>query len=58
MDLDNSGSLTVSEIYEGLLKIGVHISKADISDFIKTVDDNGDGVLTVDEFTALMRLNS
>ncbi|KAL5966227.1 16 kDa calcium-binding protein [Taenia solium] len=58
MDKDKSGFLTVSEIHEGLLKIGVNISKADISDFIKTVDDNGDGVLTIDEFTALMRLNA
>ncbi|CDS37730.1 Calcium binding protein [Echinococcus multilocularis] len=58
MDVDNSGFLTVSEIHDGLLQIGVNISKDDISDFIKTVDDNGDGVLTVDEFTALMRLNT
>ncbi|VDK32833.1 unnamed protein product [Taenia asiatica] len=58
MDVDKSGFLTVSEIHEGLLKIGVNITEADISEFIKTVDDNGDGVLTVDEFTALMRLNA
>ncbi|VDM17452.1 unnamed protein product [Hydatigera taeniaeformis] len=58
MDVDKSGFLTVSEIHEGLLKIGVNISKVDISDFIKSVDNNGDGVLTVDEFTALMRLNT
>ncbi|KAL5107771.1 16 kDa calcium-binding protein [Taenia crassiceps] len=45
MDVDKSGFLTVSEIHEGLLKIG-------------TVDNNGDGVLTVDEFTTLMRLNA
>ena len=58
MDVDNSGYLTVTEIQQGLQKIGVNISKEDITDFIKQVDDNGDGVLTVEEFTALMRLNA
>ncbi|VDL64975.1 unnamed protein product [Hymenolepis diminuta] len=58
MDVDKSGTLTVQEIHKGLLKIGVNIPESDISEFIRNVDDNGDGVLSVDEFTALMRLNS
>lgn len=58
MDVDKSGTLTVQEIHKGLLKIGVNISESDISEFIRNVDDNGDGVLSVDEFTALMRLNA
>ncbi|VDN98093.1 unnamed protein product [Rodentolepis nana] len=58
MDTDNSGTLTVQEIHIGLLKIGVNIPECDIAKFIRKVDDNGDGVLTVEEFTALMRLNA
>nr|CDS26624.1 Calcium binding protein [Hymenolepis microstoma] len=57
MDTDNSGTLTVQEIHTGLLKIGVNMPESDIAEFIRKVDDNGDGILTVEEFTALMRLN-
>lgn len=58
MDVDNSGTLTVQEIHNGLLKIGVNISTSEIADFINKVDENGDGVLTVNEFLTIMRLNA
>ncbi len=58
MDTDNSGYLTVTEMYEGLKRAGMEISMADIREVVESVDENGDQRLTLSEFTALMRLNS
>ncbi|VDD76616.1 unnamed protein product [Mesocestoides corti] len=58
MDTDKSGYLTVTEIHEGLKRIGTNVPLKDIAELVNGVDENGDGVLTVNEFTALMRLNT
>ncbi|VDD84037.1 unnamed protein product [Mesocestoides corti] len=56
MDKDNSGKLTVDELYEGLRKAGNNISKDDVIKIVSSVDDDGDRSLTMKEFIALMRV--
>lgn len=58
MDTDNSGYLTVREIYEGLKRAGMAFSMEDIREIVNSVDENGDQKLSLNEFTALMRMNS
>ncbi|VDL80533.1 unnamed protein product [Schistocephalus solidus] len=56
LDVDNSGELTVEEVYEGVKKLGVICSMSDIKDLIASVDSDGDGSLNMQEFVTLMRI--
>ena len=54
-DKDNSGSITPSEIKSVLQGADNKIPNAVIEAIIKQVDANGDGNISIEEFTQLMK---
>ena len=54
-DTDNSGYITVDELKQLLAKIGQHYSDREIAKMIATVDRNGDGKLSYQDFVRLMK---
>lgn len=53
-DKDNSGYITVKELYEILSYMGQSFSEQQIQNLISTVDENNDGRLDFEEFYALL----
>lgn len=53
-DKDGSGFISADEIKE-VLGFGKSLDEAQIMDIIKQVDDNGDGQISFDEFSAMMK---
>ena len=55
-DTDGSGTLTAAELAEALTRKGGGnpLGEDDARELIQSVDANGDGVLSIDEFTKLM----
>lgn len=54
-DKDNSGMITPSEIRQVLSASESKIPNQIIDTVIKQVDQNGDGQISLEEFTSLMR---
>ena len=52
-DTDNNGYITSKELGEILDRLGRHVSRRDVEAMIKTMDTNGDGKLSFEEFCKL-----
>ena len=53
-DKDNSGFISSDEIKE-ILGFGKTLSEEAVNDIIKQVDENGDGQISFDEFSTMMK---
>jgi len=50
MDLDNNGTLSISELFQGLKNMGIAISIPELKSMMKISDKNNDGKIDFDEF--------
>ena len=57
-DINKDGFLTQDELYNMFNKLGAGVSKDDIVTFMSEVDDNKDGKLDINEFIALMQMDT
>ncbi len=57
MDTDNSGSLTVHELCDGLKKAGFSVNLTSIRQLVKAIDGDDNMLVDMDEFLYLMRLH-
>ena len=53
-DKDGSGLISAAEIKE-VLGFGKTLSEEAVNDIIKQVDENGDGEISFEEFSAMMK---
>eukprot|EP00850_Spirogloea_muscicola_P011539 SM000072S21173 [mRNA] locus=s72:156605:160594:+ [translate_table: standard] len=52
MDADNSGSITVDELRQGLTRIGSNLSEVEVRQLLEAADVDGDGTIDYGEFVA------
>ncbi|XP_065011873.1 calcium-dependent protein kinase 2-like [Musa acuminata AAA Group] len=58
MDSDNSGTITVEELKEGLTKQGTKLSEDEVKQLLEAADADGNGTIDYDEFiTATVHMN-
>ncbi|KAI7728193.1 hypothetical protein M8C21_012885, partial [Ambrosia artemisiifolia] len=58
MDTDNSGTITLEELKQGLSKQGPRLSENEVKQLLEAADADGNGTIDYDEFiTATMHLN-
>ncbi|KAK1588025.1 hypothetical protein Q3G72_019222 [Acer saccharum] len=58
MDTDNSGTITIEELKDGLAKQGTKLSEYEVKQLMEAADADGNGTIDYDEFiTATMHLN-
>ncbi|CAJ2644690.1 unnamed protein product [Trifolium pratense] len=58
MDTDNSGTITIEELKQGLAKQGTKLSEAEVKQLMEAADADGNGIIDYDEFiTATMAMN-
>ncbi|KAJ6802806.1 putative calcium-dependent protein kinase 34 [Iris pallida] len=58
MDSDNSGTITLEELKQGLCKQGTKLSEFELKQLMEAADADGDGTIDYEEFiTATMHLN-
>ena len=55
MDADQSGSLSYEEFRNGLNDYGMDLTDSEVSDLLKLLDANGDGELSLEEFSAIAK---
>ena len=56
-DTDGDGSVSKSELKEGLKKLGrLNITDEQVNNLLKNVDEDGNGTLDFDEFKQLMSI--
>ncbi|KAH7560773.1 hypothetical protein JRO89_XS10G0097800 [Xanthoceras sorbifolium] len=58
MDTDNSGTITLEELKQGLAKQGTKLSEFEVKQLMEAADADGNGTIDYDEFiTATMHMN-
>ncbi|XP_058089340.1 calcium-dependent protein kinase 2-like [Magnolia sinica] len=58
MDTDNSGTITLEELKQGLSKQGTKLSEVEVKQLMEAADADGNGIIDYDEFiTATMHMN-
>ncbi|GLT41786.1 hypothetical protein SLA2020_158290 [Shorea laevis] len=58
MDIDNSGTITLEELKQGLAKQGTKLTEYEVKQLMEAADADGNGTIDYDEFiTATMHLN-
>ncbi|OWM73544.1 calcium-dependent protein kinase 34-like [Punica granatum] len=58
MDIDNSGTITLEELKQGLSKQGTKLSEYEVKQLMEAADADGNGAIDYDEFiTATMHMN-
>ncbi|KAF5775174.1 putative protein kinase CAMK-CDPK family [Helianthus annuus] len=58
MDTDNSGTITLEELKQGLSKQGPKLSEKEVKQLLEAADADGNGTIDYDEFiTATMHMN-
>ncbi|GMI94661.1 calcium-dependent protein kinase 17 [Hibiscus trionum] len=58
MDTDNSGTITLEELKQGLAKQGTKLSEYEVQQLMEAADADGNGTIDYDEFiTATMHMN-
>ncbi|KAL6009817.1 Calcium-dependent protein kinase 17 [Asimina triloba] len=58
MDTDNSGTITLEELKQGLSKQGTKLSESEVKELLEAADADGNGTIDYDEFiTATMHMN-
>ncbi|KAL5994794.1 Calcium-dependent protein kinase 17 [Asimina triloba] len=58
MDTDNSGTITLEELKQGLSKQGTKLSETEVKQLMEAADADGNGTIDYDEFiTATMHMN-
>ncbi|XP_022995040.1 calcium-dependent protein kinase 34-like [Cucurbita maxima] len=58
IDIDNSGTITLEELKQGLAKQGTKLSEYEVKQLMEAADADGNGTIDYDEFiTATMHLN-
>ncbi len=54
MDIDGSGSISIDELEEPFIALGLITSREEIKDLIKSIDRDGTGEIEFDEFLLIM----
>ncbi|XP_061353990.1 calcium-dependent protein kinase 2-like [Gastrolobium bilobum] len=58
MDTDNSGTITIEELKQGLSKQGTKLTEQEVKQLMEAADADGNGIIDYDEFiTATMHMN-
>ncbi|KAF1868666.1 hypothetical protein Lal_00036104 [Lupinus albus] len=58
MDTDNSGTITIEELKQGLAKQGTKLTEQEVKQLMEAADADGNGLIDYDEFiTATMHMN-
>ncbi|XP_058743083.1 calcium-dependent protein kinase 17 [Vicia villosa] len=58
MDTDNSGTITIEELKQGLAKQGTRLTEQEVKQLMEAADADGNGIIDYDEFiTATMHMN-
>lgn len=55
-DIDHSGTLSIDEIFNVLLKMGAEVTMEELIELMNEIDVDRSGCLDIDEFVALMTL--
>ena len=54
-DSDNDGSITINELRLGMVRLGEFLPPGEIEKIMEAADVNKDGVISFDEFCAIMK---
>jgi Ca2+-binding EF-hand superfamily protein len=54
MDKDGSGTVTAAEFVDVMEKLGTNLTKREITDLVKEIDNSGDNEISLDEFAAVL----
>ena len=54
MDKDGSGTMTVDEFSDALLRLGLGLTAVQVGEVLQAVDADGNGTVEYDEFIALL----
>lgn len=56
-DQDHNGKISAAELHQILTRLGEHCTEQDCAGMIKTVDADGDGFVSFEEFRKMMSKN-